>query len=284
MKQDKWITDIHTHSTFSYDGVDELKDMLDAAQKEGVDFYGVSEHFDYDVCKQAQKECPQTIDEEAYFHAARHLQEDYAGVVNVLIGAEFGYTENKTAHADYAKVCQKYRPDFIVNSVHTYQGVDYYFQKPYYDVTENGERKLRAKQEVYKAYLSTVRNSLEAPYPYDIVGHIGYAARYAPYQDKEMEYEAFAKEFDEILRAIIKKDKILEVNAASRELKGESVPPRRVLERYYELGGKKISYASDAHQTKSIIRKREAIVQMLKEIGFTYLTVPCRGEHIKVEL
>ena len=158
MKQDKWITDIHTHSTFSYDGVDELKDMLDAAQKEGVDFYGVSEHFDYDVCKQAQKECPQTIDEEAYFHAARHLQEDYAGVVNVLIGAEFGYTENKTAHADYAKVCQKYRPDFIVNSVHTVKGHDYARGLPYR--TDKGE--IRPKAEVYGEYFALVKKSKSA--------------------------------------------------------------------------------------------------------------------------
>ena len=94
----------------------------------------------------------------------------------------------------------------------------------------------------------------------------------------------FGDEIDEVLKTVIAKDKILEVNASAHGLKQICLPSEEILRRYYALGGRKISYASDAHQTSSILRGREQIVALLKEIGFTYLTVPCRGEHIKVEL
>ena len=48
--------------------------------------------------------------------------------------------------------------------------------------------------------------------------------------------------------------------------------------------GRKVSYGSDAHGINRLADKREEVVAMLKEIGFTYITVPCRGEHIKVEI
>ena len=44
----KLLTDMHTHSTFSHDGRDDLKTMLNCAVQKGIAFYGVSEHFDFD--------------------------------------------------------------------------------------------------------------------------------------------------------------------------------------------------------------------------------------------
>ena len=126
----KFLTDVHNHSTFSFDGQDALDTMLAAAQKKGVAFYGVAEHFNYDSCEEYVKQEPQDIDEEAYFHKGRHLQDDYAGVMNVLIGAEFGFTFDKAAQEKYLAVYEKYRPDFVVNSIHNKDGWDYIIRKP----------------------------------------------------------------------------------------------------------------------------------------------------------
>ena len=273
----KFLTDVHTHSAFSCDGEDELQDMLAAAQRKGVAFYGVSEHFDYDLLVLENRGESKMIDAAEYFHAARHLQEDYEGVMNVLIGAEFGYIDDERAFSLYRSVQEKYRPDFIVNSVHTVQGEDYYYKTRFYK-----DGKLRTKEDAYGEYLATIRKSLDAPYGYDIVGHIGYAARYAPYADKDLRYEDFAAALDDILIAIIEKDKILEINSSTK--RGISVTDMGILKRYFKLGGRKISYASDAHNTDRICEKREEIVRALKQIGFTHCTVPCKGEHIQVEL
>ena len=280
----KFLTDIHNHSKFSHDGVSTLSEMLEKALSLGVGFYGVSEHFDYDLCEDSQAFYKQSIDEDVYFHTARHLQEDYQGCMNVLVGAEFGYTDDKKAWGRYEDTYKKYAPDFVVNSIHTLNGWDYYSQKTIYKEKENGEKILRTKKEVYTEYCQVVRRSLDAPYPYDILGLFGYVSRYYPQDDRVFSLAEFGDEIDEVLKTVIAKDKILEVNASAHGLKQICLPSEEILRRYYALGGRKISYASDAHQTSSILRGREQIVALLKEIGFTYLTVPCRGEHIKVEL
>ena len=45
----KMITDVHTHSDFSFDGNEPLSKILEEAYKKGVAFYGVSEHFDGEI-------------------------------------------------------------------------------------------------------------------------------------------------------------------------------------------------------------------------------------------
>lgn len=274
----KFLTDVHTHSTFSFDGTDTLDKMLETAYKKGVAFYGVAEHFNYDSCEEYVKQEPQGIDEEAYFHKGRHLQDDYAGCMNVLIGAEFGFTFDKEAQKRYLEVYEKYRPDFVVNSIHNKDGWDYIIRKPYY----NADGTVRGKKEAYKEYFKLVKDSLDAPYPYDIVAHVGYCIRYAPYEDVSITMEQFGEEIDEVLKEVIARDKILEVNSGYKN--GLCLPTEEMLRRYYQLGGRKISFASDAHNVERIMEKREQIVTLLKEIGFTYITVPCKGEHIKVEI
>lgn len=277
----KLITDVHTHSQFSSDGVSPLLDMLKTALERGIAFYGVAEHVEYG--NNLYENAPE-IDAEEYFHVARHLQEDYAGAMNVLVGVEYGYDFDKNVQGRYVTIAKKYNPDFAVNSVHMKDGVDYFYQKIFYKIGANGKETLRDKIEVYREYLALVKESLDVPYPYDIVGHLGYPERYAPYQDKAMRYEDLREEFDELLNAIIQKGKILEVNASNHGAEAFAFASEDVLKRYFELGGRQISYASDAHSTASIARNREAVVQKLKEIGFTYLTVPCAGEYIKVEI
>ena len=271
----KFLTDMHTHTAFSADSDERAEDMLSTAQEKGIAFYGISDHFEFDqdLLRMPKEEALGylSFDEEAYFHELRHLQEDYEGVMNVAIGAEIGYTEKEKIRGRYELICQKYRPDFVINSVHGGDGLDFAFQ----NFTED-------KKTVSGAYLALVRKSLDAPYPYDIVGHFGYIARYVPFEDKS--FAGFEKEIDDILTTIIKKDKILEVNTSVKGLTQKTLPSEDILKRYFELGGRKVSIGSDAHNTKRILDGRERAVEVLKKIGFAYVTVPFKGEHIKVEL
>ena len=275
----KLLTDVHNHSLYSYDGKDSLEKMIETALRKNIAFFGVSEHFDYISYAAKNKSNTFLTDAEVYFHAARHLQEDYAGCMNVLIGAEFGYIDDERAWQRYIEMYEKYKPDFIINSVHGMKSQGWYYQKQL-----AGEETLCAKSEKYKEYLDIVRKSLDAPYPYDIVGHFGFLMRYAPYEDKTLSLAEFGNKIDDILKTIIQKDKILEVNSAVKGLDILALPGEEILRRYYELGGRKVSYGSDAHHVECIGNKREEVVALLKEIGFTYVTVPYRGEYIAVEL
>lgn len=274
MKQ--FLMDMHTHTTFSHDGRNSPAEMLDAAQKKGISFYGISDHFDYDydlsLCDAEERQKLKNGGEEEYFHVSRHLQEDYEGVMNVAVGAEFGFSKEKSVQKRYVETYEKYRPDFVINSVHSANGVDFC------------RSVLTDKQRLYRTYLALIRESLDVPYPYDIVAHVGYIMRYAPFENVDISLSEFGKEIDDILLTIVKKDKILEVNTASKHLDTRVLPTKEILTRYYELGGRKVSYGSDAHFIARIGEKYEEVIDILKKIGFTYLTVPFRGEHIKIEL
>ncbi len=273
----KFITDVHTHSAFSHDSQTPLEQMLETAYQKGVGFYGVSEHFDFDqvffLKDQAEAK---DFDEEEYFHKARHLQEDYQGCMNVLVGAEFAFTPHAEVCKRYLVAYEKYRPDFVVNSIHAKDGVDYYHM---------GKAGISVdKRTLYKDYLALIRQSLDAPYYYDIVGHICYATRYTHYEDRRITLAEFGAEIDDILQTIIQKDKILEVNSSNKNGVSPFLPSNEIIKRYFELGGRKVSYASDAHDVSRVCDKREEVVAFLKEVGFAYITVPFRGEHIKVEI
>ncbi len=273
----KFLTDMHTHTyPASHDGRNTMKEMLAAAYGKGIVFYGISDHFDYDYDRSSMSEEERNAtlngDEEEYFHDARHAQEAYEGVMNVAVGAEFGYSDDPKVWGRYATTYEKYRPDYVINSVHGALGRDF----ARFDFTED-------EKTTYRKYLSLVRRSLDAPYPYDIVGHIEYITRYVPFENRELSLSDYQAEIDEILTAIIQKGKILEVNTATKKMPRSSLPGKEILRRYFELGGRAISYGSDAHFTARIGDKWEETVAMLKEIGFTYLTVPFKGEYIKVE-
>ena len=274
---EKFLTDMHSHTTYSHDGRNTPEEMLSVAQKKGIAFYGVSEHFDYDydLLQMPEEEIQRikSMDVGGYFHALRHLQEDYEGVMNVAVGAEFGFSEKEEVKNRYLKTYEKYHPDFVINSVHGGDGKDFYR----YEFKED-------KQTVYRMYLRLVRESLDVPYHYDIVGHLGYIARYVPFEDNALSLEEFGEEIDDILLTIIQKNKILEVNSANKNLANRTLPAEPILKRYFELGGRNVSFGSDAHLVERIGDKWEEVVSMLKKIGFTHLTVPFRREYYKVEL
>ena len=272
-------TDIHNHSKFSTDGISPLEDMVATAKEKGLRYFGISEHFDYDYIAAGLKipgfEPPYT-DAAAYFSTAALLKGKYCDDnFTFLSGAELGFSDDERCKEEYARLIEKYSPDFVVNSVHTVDGVDAYV-KSYFE----GKTKKRA----YRDYLNAVRRSLDAPYNYDIVAHLGYCSRNAIYADPKLRYGEFSDIIDEILKTVVQKNKILEVNSSPRSAGSEFLPDTDILSRYFELGGRRVSFASDAHSTDRICDKRETVVAALKKIGFKYITVPCCGERIEVEI
>ncbi len=272
----KNLIDIHSH-TFpcSHDGIGTMEDMLKTAIEKKLSYYGFSNHvdFDYDESKfpDSIKDRMANGDSDEFFRDARILQNKHKKDINLLVGAEFGYAPDENSEKKYIEYYEKYMPDYVINSVHSIDGVDY------------GLADLSAgKSKVYSDYLDIIRKSLDAAYHYDIVGHIEYVVRYAPFEEKEIKISEFGKQIDDILLTIISKNKILEINSSTRKLNRYSLPSVEILQRYYELGGRNISFGSDAHDTNRILEKYDIIVETLKKIGFTYFTVPTKAGYVKV--
>lgn len=273
------LTDVHNHSTFSSDGRSSLEDMVGTAKAKGLRYFGISEHFDYDYIAlglEIQGFEPPYIDAAAYFKRAAELKQKHNDSnFTFLAGGELGFTKNEWCYEEYFRLIEKFNPDFVVNSVHTVEGLDCW-----YDVYFTGKSKERA----YRAYLEAVLNSLAVPYHYDIVAHIGYCSRNAKYPDPKLRYEDYRELFDQILSTIVQKGKILEVNSSARGAGSDFLPDTDILARYFELGGRLISIASDAHATDRICDKHVLVVSALSKIGFIQITVPTPKGYIKIDI
>lgn len=272
------LTDIHNHSTFSADGRSPLEDMVSTAKNNGLRYFGISEHFDYDY-KALGLEIngfPPFTDAVAYFKKAAELKKKYNNNnFTFLAGGEFGFTQSSKCFDEYSQLIEKYSPDFVVNSVHTVEGQDCWYA---------GYFEGKTKEKAYGDYLEAVLSSLDAPYYYDIVAHLGYCSRNAKYSDPKLRYENFRNIIDQILKTIVQKGKILEVNSSTRSAGSDFIPDTDILSRYFELGGRAISFGSDAHATDRICDKRGLVVSALKKIGFTHVTVPTREGYKEVKI
>ncbi len=274
----QYLTDTHSHTyPASHDGKSTLMEMVLAAIEKGIAVLGFSNHIDYDYVEelmtQEEKAKLKNGDESLYFGEARVLQEAYREQVTLLVGAEFGFSPDAAVQKRYLSFYETYHPDYIINSVHSVRGRDYARASLSQD-----------RHKVFRDYLQAVRESLDVPYPYDIVGHFEYLVRYVPFEDKYLHPAEFREEIDDILLTIIRKNKILEVNSSTYGLTRFSIPNPEILERYYILGGRQVTFGSDAHDTNRLSDKREQIISLLKTIGFTHLTIPHRGVYRQVAL
>ena len=126
----KEFTDLHIHTIFSYDGRNAMEDYVVAAIARGDKRIGFSEHYDYDcvLCGTGQNTPPCNVEE--YKDELLRLTEKYGESIEILFGAEFGY--DKRATERYGELVEKYRFDYVINSVHLYNGTDFYLLQACY--------------------------------------------------------------------------------------------------------------------------------------------------------
>lgn len=251
------MTDLHIHTKFSPDSEARPESYVDTAMLCGADKLGFSEHFDLDYVRN-HFEVVMT-DVAASHRTIQSLRELYRGKIEILEGIEFGYSP--LAEEDYAEFEKKYCFDYIINSAHVPVGESDCWFPEYFAG--------RKKRERYLKYFETVSMSLDAKFDFQILGHLGYVARNAPYLDPRVYYSDFSDILDEILKKTIARGVALEVNSNVRSAGTPFIPYTDILRRYKELGGELISVGSDAHQVRRLFDRFDTIREELLSLGFT---------------
>ena len=259
--------DNHLHTRFSPDASGDAEEYILAAIAANAKHLAFTEHVDLLYFDPSFKMC----DLNEYFAHMNMLKNKYADRISLSAGLEIGYTaENKLLNKE---LVSKFAPDYVINSVHEVNGIDCYFKKFFVNTTP-----LAAAEE----YLNTVLESLDAPYPYHAVGHLGYVTRNAPY---EMNLSELCPELiKKILTKIINGGKILELNTSCIKPLDKSIPSRDVLKLYVSLGGKKICFSSDAHKPYDLFRNYEYFRQLCRESNITSQTVIINGNETALPL
>jgi len=250
------MVDLHIHTRFSHDSAEDAENYVLAARVRGDKYIGFSEHYDYDAFLVYGAGKYPLPDLNKYFETVASLSDKYADI-GILKGVELGYLEKAVPH--YKRLLNGNAFDYSILSVHmTGDRGDCYYPDFFKGLT-----KKQAYGEYFKAVLESVRSDID----YDIVGHLGYVARYAPYSEKRVIYAELSDVSDEILKEIISRGASLEINTSARGTGEPTIPCAGILERYLELGGRNFTFGSDAHSVQRYKENAEAVRDFLLSRG-----------------
>lgn len=265
------MTDVHIHTMFSEDSRELPENHIEAARRRGVAVIGFSDHCDYDMYLSGHESS--LLDAAAYFKKLDELSRKYSDI-KILKGVELGFCEGTEEY--YGELLSAYSFDYVIMSVHGVKGRGDCYYPDYYKGID--------KREAFELYLDAVYKSVTSSVGFNVLGHLGYVARYAPYADRALGYADFSERIDRILRAVIDRGAALELNTSCRGMDAVCVTDLSVIDRYIALGGKYFSFGSDAHGADRYADKADDIKALLKGKGVRFTVHFENGRLVKDEL
>lgn len=250
------LADVHTHSSFSSDSDEPLREMAVSAVNKGLKTLCITEHHDFDH--------PHTgeflLDVSAYREELFRVRNEFSEGLEVLFGVELGLLDY--AAPRLCKFAKSADFDFVIGSAHQIDDLDPYYPE-YFD-------KMGDKNGIAH-FFDAMLSSVKAFDDFDILGHLDYIVRYS--HAKSYDPLDYHEIIDEILKVVIAKGKGIEVNTAGVKILGYPHPHSFVLQRYRELGGEIVAVGSDAHERTRVAADFDKAEQVLRETGFEYYAV-----------
>ena len=253
------IFDSHTHTKFSADSEMKASDAIERAASLNLCLV-FTEHFDEEL------EGNFKFNPAEYFSEYKNLRGD-----KVRLGVEVGLT--KTAREVNKKFVDSANFDQVIGSIHMLAGEDIY-HKEYF----NGKDKFS----VYTNYFSVMAEEA-AVQDFDVLGHIDYICRAATYDDTSIDYDTFKAYIDKVLKIVVEREKVLELNTRRLNREGIFTELKPVYESYKKIGGRYVTIGSDAHRAEVIGDHFKAALKFVEEIGLTPVTF-CERKLQKISL
>lgn len=252
----KTISDFHVHTSFSGDCNVLPETMIQEAISKKIDHLCITDHMDYDY---TEDDILFEFDVKEYFKRLSKLKERHQEQIQLYIGIELGlqpYLSPKHHNLVFS-----YSFDYIIGSIHQVHRIDPYYPSYF---------KNRSEESAYLEYFECILQNLAAFTNFDVFGHMDYVVRYGPNKNLYYSYQKYREILDEILRILIRKDIGLEVNTGGYKYGlNNPNPSLEVLTRYKEMGGKLITFGSDAHKTEFLAYQFEKTAELLKSCGFS---------------
>ncbi|WP_196593648.1 histidinol-phosphatase HisJ family protein [Pectinatus sottacetonis] len=243
------LFDCHTHTKFSADSSMDIREALNYAQKIHLNII-TTEHIDFDFPGEDTYEF--TADE--YFSSYKK----YTAANNLLLGTEIGMQPQTALRS--REFAQSSPFDMIILSIHVLEGHDIYYPEYYQN---------KNKHTAYSIYLKTMADLLKKHSFGDVLGHIDYICRKAPYNDPNLYYDEFSSYIDSVWESALQNNIIPEIN--TRRFADESAIKSLIpiYTRYQQMGGRYATIGSDAHTPDNIGYKFKEALSFLKECSLT---------------
>ncbi|QZY57241.1 histidinol-phosphatase HisJ family protein [Crassaminicella profunda] len=257
--------DYHVHSHFSTDCDVNMEEMIQKAISIGLKEICFTDHIDYDY---QDSSINFEFDIPSYMAHINNLVEKYKKNIKILRGVEIGIQPHIVKKCDELVMKEKF--DFIISSIHTADKKDIHVGDFFVGKTP---------KEAYTQYFNELLICTKSFKNFNVLGHMNLLKRY----HHHVEIQDIKNYFDiieEIFRTLIYTGKGIEVNTSGfRYGLGETVPCKELLSFYKSLGGEIITVGSDAHTPEQLACKFNDTYDLLREIGFKYITIFENRQH-----
>ncbi|MFI3206367.1 MAG: histidinol-phosphatase HisJ family protein [Clostridia bacterium] len=266
----KNLSDCHTHSLFSHDGIEKIEDMCDRAKEIGLINYAVTDHCEIDDYAYPEFQYYRDRVHSAY-DAMTEKKEIYPFL---LSGIELAQPLQNIEAVNNILNGRNY--DFVIGSVHrleTYEDFAYWDTQPYRGVKLWTPETLPREKALERYLLDLLEIAKWGKT--DTIAHLTYPLRYMRNADgSKMNFDSFHDIIREIYRAIIQSGIALEMNTSGlRQDIGEVLPNTNFLKMYKDVGGELITIGSDAHTVPDLGKGLKEGFDILENIGFKYYAV-----------
>jgi len=225
------MIDSHIHTEFSDDSQMKIQDALEQSRRSGISMT-FTEHLDLKFPTGADI----TFDIDKYFNDYEKYRSS-----KLMLGVEIGMQQ--ICLEENRKIEREFPFDYVIGSIHVAMGEDLYYPKFYEGKT---------KKEAFEKYFSSMVDCVKQYDFIDSLGHIDYISRYATFSDKEIHYNEFDEYINEVLKAVVHNEKVMEINTRRLGNSEAYCNLVKIYKAYNQIGGKYVTIGSDAHHAEDI--------------------------------
>lgn len=256
--------DYHVHTKASHDALGCVDEYCDAALGAGIGEIGFVNHLDLDT---GLAHCRK------YDHAAFAAEVEAARAkfpaLRLKVGIEV--THQPQFARDIERYLSELQFDFAMGSIHILGKTEFCISEEAGSEKYFGE--IEDSAEAYRKYFDAMAELVRSGI-YDVAGHFDLIKRYGALLAGPLESRKFYSPIRQSLEGMIKRDMALEVNASGLyHACRETYPSYNILTLYAELGGRRITVGSDAHEPGDVARGLDRAASMIRLAGFNEITV-----------
>ncbi len=267
------LIDYHSHSERSPDSDTPLLKNAEAALSAGLSKLCITDHFDL-VKSQGERQHADQLDWAPRLADIRAVRAAMEGRLTLKLGIELG--NGQVDAADAAQVMALPELDFIIGSIHNLSleagGTDLYY------INYNSPALC---YQVLDDYFTSMEALVEADC-YDALGHIIYPLRYMRVRDgQDVDIYRYLDRMRPLLKGVAMHGKAIELNTWCNRMLEAWQP---LLEIYRDCGGEFITIGSDAHTAGGIGSGVREGYELLRQVGFRYVTSYDRRAPVQIKL
>ncbi len=246
------IVDYHLHSRHSFDSDANPQQSIERASKLGISEICFTEHVDFEDTRNP------LLDISAYISDINRFMPSYKGV-RVKLGFEIGLDDWECSQRTWDFI-KDAGADFIIGSVHMVNGINAYYNDFFEGLSQ---------AEAYEKYINALCDKAKSCAYFSVLGHYDFVTKYAPYENRALNYLDYAERLDTLLRILVDKGKSLEINTSSwRDGFSWGI---ELFRRYRELGGDFVTIGADSHSPERVGMRLNEAISMAMEAGIKYI-------------